>query len=119
MESNLAQELDTVEDLITDNDCFLPKTVEEAVDKLIPELPSQDKDTIANLDDYEIPFLCFSVLGVYIQSEFRLGSGNEPLMDSCCSTAGVNELNFFDASTVIIEELSQKLRRKLALPNVN
>ena len=53
MESNLAYQLD--------NDCFLPKTVEEAVDMLIPELSSRDKDTIANLDDYEIPDLRFSV----------------------------------------------------------
>ncbi len=110
MESNLAQQLDTVEDLNTAIDCFLPQTVEEAVDRLISELPSQDKNAIANLHEREFRFLSFTILGVYIQNQFGLGSGNEALMDSCCSTVRVNELKFFDAATVIIQKLSQKLR---------
>jgi hypothetical protein len=119
MESNLAQQLDTVEDLNIAIDCFIPKTVEEAVDRLISELPSQDKNLIADMYEDEVPFLSATILGVYIQNEFGLGLGNEALMDSCCSTVGVNELNFFGASTVIIEKLSKKLRETRALLNVN
>jgi hypothetical protein len=112
MESNLAQQLDRVEDLI-------PKTVEEAVDRLISELPPQDKDPIADVYEDEVPFLSATILGVYIRNEFGLGLGNEALMHSCCSTVGVYKLNFFDASTVIIEKLWKKLRQEYASQIVN
>jgi hypothetical protein len=112
MESNLAQQLDRVEDLI-------PKTVDEAVDRLISELPPQDRDLIADVYEDEVPFLSATILGVYIQNEFGLGLGNEALMHSCCSTVGVYKLNFFDASTVIIEKLWKKLRQKYTSQIVN
>jgi hypothetical protein len=61
-----------------------PKTVKNAVDRLISELSLKDKAMIANMAKVELSGLHIT-LGKYIRNEFGLWSCNEDLMASCCA----------------------------------
>lgn len=86
-----------------------PKTVEEAVDRLIDELSLKDKTTIGNMAEDELINLHIS-LGEYIRNEFGLWSGNDDLMSSCCAIAKIDKISEDTASTIIIEKLWERLR---------
>ena len=86
-----------------------PKTVEEAVNRLIDELSLKDKTLISNLAEDELINLHIYP-GDYIRNEFGLWSGNEDLMASCCTIAKMDKIHEDTASTIIIEELWKKLR---------
>jgi len=94
----------------------LPETVEEAVSWLISDLPFRDKNTIADLEEHDLPFVSATLLGVHIRKEFRLGSGNMALMESCCHVAESDDLDVYQASTIIIRELWKELRKIEAGP---
>ena len=87
----------------------LPKTVEEAVDRLINELSLKDRTTLSNLSEDELINLHIS-LGEYIRNEFALWSGNDDLMSSCCAIAKTDKIHEDTASTIIIRELWGTLR---------
>ena len=87
----------------------LPKTVDQAVDRLIDELSSKDKTTISNLAEDELINLHIN-LGEYIRNEFGLWSGNEDLMSSCCTIAKTDKIHEDTASKIIIETLWERLR---------
>ena len=87
----------------------LPKTVDEAVKRLISDLPLKDKTAIANLAENDLATLQFS-LGTYIGREFGIWSGNRQLLDSCEITSGDAHLHPDFAPSVIIKELWESLR---------
>jgi hypothetical protein len=87
----------------------LPRTVEEAVDQLISELPLKGKTKIASKKEEDLVYLHLS-LGEYIRSNFGLRSGNKELLESCCSASGKKELNEDKASELIIREFWKKLQ---------
>jgi hypothetical protein len=87
----------------------LPKTVNEAVERLISELMLKDKTRIANMAEVELGALN-TVLGQYIRNKFKLWTGNEALIDSCRFLAGENELHPDSASQLIIDKLWKRLR---------
>lgn len=89
----------------------LPETVEETVSWLISDLPLRDKDTIADLEEHDLPFLSATLLGVHIRKKFRLGSGNMALMESCRYMAEPDDLDVYQASTIIIRKLWKELRQ--------
>lgn len=68
-----------------------PKTVEEAVDRLVDELSLKDRTTIANIAEVELNLLHIN-LGEYIRNEFGLWSGNDDLMFSCCTIAKTDKI---------------------------
>ena len=86
-----------------------PKSVTEAVEWLIDELPKVDKLRISSLKEYELMDLYFP-LGLQIRNNFCLWTGNERLMQSCREISGEKDLHVDDASFVIIEELWKKLK---------
>ena len=86
-----------------------PKTVQEAVDRLISELPLKDKTTIANIGEAELVRLN-SYLGRHILEKFELWSGNEKLLESCLAIADSPLHSEDDAINVIIKELWQELK---------
>jgi len=86
-----------------------PKTVEEAVDRLIGEISLKDRTTISNLAEDELVSLRIN-LGEYIRNEFGIWSGNKDLMTSCCKIVQMDKINEDTASTIIIEELWRRLR---------
>jgi hypothetical protein len=84
-----------------------PKTVQEAVDRLVVELADDDTHTIAHLSEAEVVGLHIS-LGLAICNTFGLWQGNRALLDSC-STAGGGPVHPDDASMVIIQALWNRL----------
>lgn len=88
----------------------LPKTIHEAVDRLIMELTLKDKVLIANMTYDELVDLN-SNLGAYIRNAFRLWSGNQGLMESCRFATKTKTINADSASFAIIDILWEKLRK--------
>jgi len=87
----------------------LPRTVDQAVERLISELSFKDKTTIANMAEDDLITLQFS-LGTYIGREFGIWSGNRQLLDSCSVISHDVHLHPDFAPSVIIKELWQCLR---------
>jgi hypothetical protein len=89
----------------------IPQTVATAVDRLISKLPLKDRCQIARMAEKDLIELRLSSLGLYIRSEFDLWSENKELMRDCCMLAGRDDLHGDSASSVIIKELWQRLRK--------
>jgi hypothetical protein len=87
-----------------------PKTVNEAVDILMSEMPLKDKVIIANMTYGELVDLN-SNLDSYIKNVFRLWSGNDELIESCRFVTKNKKLNEDGASLTIIESLWKRLRK--------
>ena len=87
----------------------LPKTVDEAVERLIKDLPLKDKSTIAKMAEKDLMTLQFT-LGSYIGSEFGVWTGNAELLYSCKRAAGDLHIDPDHAPTVIIEKPWKRLR---------
>jgi hypothetical protein len=87
-----------------------PKTVDQAVGRLISELSFKDKSTIANMAEIELSVL-HKTTGEYIRNEFGLWSGNKDLMTSCCFFAKRDKVSEDEASMIIIRELWKRLRK--------
>jgi hypothetical protein len=88
---------------------FPPRTVGEAIERLMNELPLKDSVQIANMAEVELDALNMR-LGQYIRNNFRLWTGNDLLMDSCRLISGEKDLHPDTASQIIIDELWKKLR---------
>ncbi len=86
----------------------IPKTVDEAVQRLISDLSLKDKNTIANMDEADLINLHFS-LGLSIRNRFFYPR-NEQLLESCRFVSKDKYLHWDQASTVIIKKLWEKLR---------
>ncbi len=87
-----------------------PKSVDEAVKRLISELSLKDKVSIANMTFAELDSLD-PTLGEDIRFEFGLWNKNEFLMDSCRLISGDTHLTPNSASKIIIDALWENLRK--------
>jgi len=88
----------------------VPRTADEAVDRLLSDMPLKDKTTIANMSHVELPNLQLT-LGGYILNNFGLLAGNRELIRSCRAQAGNIFQHDEDAVAVIIDALWEKLRK--------
>ena len=86
-----------------------PKTVREAVKKLISEYSLKDRVYIANLSRKEIDVLYIS-LASYIGQQFGLWTGNRALLQSCRLESGIPGLTADQGAGVIIQALWRELR---------
>ena len=86
-----------------------PKTVDEAVKRLISDMSLKDRTIVANMAEIELSLL-HANLGEYIRNEFGLWSGNSDLMVSCCFFAKKEKVQQDEASSIIIGELWKRLR---------
>ncbi|MGD9307743.1 MAG: hypothetical protein PVG51_01320 [Desulfosarcina sp.] len=84
-----------------------PPTVEKAVDKLVVDMSFADKTRLANMDEAALVRFHHSY-GLFVRTEFRL-PGNDPLMQSCKSTAYLTSITPEQASFVILKALQQRL----------
>ena len=84
-----------------------PRTVEEAVDRLLSSMSEEDKQSLKNTPKKDLIMFHFG-LGQYIRNEFGLWQGNTELLKSC------EKESFFvhpdEFSSIIIEALWKKLR---------
>jgi len=87
----------------------LPKTIDEAAELLLSELPLKDKVVIANMTIGELPSLNIT-LGNYIRDSFGLWTGNIDLVESCRAKVGDKEFHADNVSIMVIEQLWQKLK---------
>ncbi|OGQ96428.1 MAG: hypothetical protein A2521_08855 [Deltaproteobacteria bacterium RIFOXYD12_FULL_57_12] len=93
-----------------------PGTIEEAVDRLIVDMPLKDKAAIARMKEEELLELSLS-LGLHIRDKFGLWSANKQLVSVCLRDypCGEKEMYKDAASAVIIRALWTKLRETHAL----
>jgi hypothetical protein len=87
-----------------------PRTVDEAVDRLLSNMPLKDKTTVANMSHDELPNLHLT-LGGYILNNFGILSGNWELMRSCRAKSQNTLQHEEDAVGIIIDALWEKLRK--------
>jgi len=87
----------------------LPKTVEEAVDQIIREMPLDEKVRIARLSKDKLASLKMA-LRVCVQSELEDSGINEDLRNSCMKAVG-EELDEAGTSTMIIDALWDRLAK--------
>jgi len=87
----------------------LPRTVDQAVKRLIDELSLKDKTKIADMTQSELGSLEFT-LGSYIRNEFGIFTGNRHLRFSANQHSGDVHLDPGYIPPLIIEELWKRLR---------
>jgi hypothetical protein len=88
---------------------FYPRTVEDAVDRLLSELPLRAKTHIAKLEIYELKML-HPTLGDHIKKEYGLKFQKGELMKDCRFMAKGKAIDEDVAAELIIEEMWKKLR---------
>ncbi len=87
----------------------LPKTVDEAVNQIITEMPLKDRVYMTNLKEDELQPLNLS-LGVYIRDKLIKMDVNRELLESCIAVSGNDNLNENNAAFIIIEKLWEQLQ---------
>lgn len=88
----------------------VPRTLADAVDRLMKVLPLKDKVTIANMGADEIAGLS-TTLGRYVQKQFGIWDGNRDLMQSCMQTTNRKHLGDEEIAALIIDHLAQELKK--------
>ena len=91
-----------------------PRTVQDAVDRLIDLMPAKERSAIARMEEAEL-IIDRPSLGRYILERFGLGSGNEALMRSCRYESHKCHMKREEAAAVILRALLRKLRKTHAL----
>jgi DNA polymerase III psi subunit len=109
---NTSRPSPSVDDLM--GNAYLPKTIDEAVARLIKDFSLKDKAYVAKMNEEDLHPLQHTI-GRYIREEFGLWTGNLPLMQSCLSASKNNDLSEADASALIIRALWKKLRQSYRL----
>jgi hypothetical protein len=89
----------------------LPRTVDEAVERLIRELSLKDKTNIATMTESELMTLEFT-LGSYIDNEFGIYTGNRQLIFSSKLLSGDIHIDPDSVAPLIIKELWKRLRER-------
>lgn len=87
---------------------IVPKTIDEAVDRLMSEMSFKEKTRVANMSESDLIKFHMSY-GATIRNAFRLW-GNDPLLAFCKSYSGVDEINPEQASYIIVKELWERLQ---------
>lgn len=88
---------------------LIPKTVDEAVDQIIKEMPLKDRVYLSHLKKEGLGSLNLC-LGVYIKNQFLQKDVNKELLGSCISVSGKKNLDENNAAFIIIEKLWEKLQ---------
>lgn len=91
-----------------------PRTVDQAIDRLLYEMPLKDKMMLARMRTDELAMI-HSSLAEFIIVRFGLGPGNPSLMKSCCFHAKKKEIDVNQASYTLIRSLWQRLQRTHSL----
>jgi hypothetical protein len=87
----------------------MPKTVDEAVKRLIANMPLKFKVDLSKMDEDELINLHFS-FGAFIGNQFGLWNENFDLLTDCRDLSGITFMNADDATAFIIWELWKRLR---------
>jgi hypothetical protein len=85
-----------------------PKTMDEAVERLMVELSDEDKKILKSTPKKELVKYHFG-FGMHIRNEFGLWKGNKDLLESCCGGGYSHDPD--EASSVIIRALWERLQK--------
>ena len=88
----------------------MPKTVDEAVKRLIANMPLKFKVELSKMDEGDLINLHFS-FGAFIRNQFGLWNQNVDLLADCRDLSGITFMNADDATAFIIWELWKRLRK--------
>ncbi len=92
----------------------LPKTVDQAIERLLEELTLKERVRIAKMEKSELKVLHIT-LGPHIREEFGFWTGNHELMESCRILSGKDAFDIAAGSAMIINGLWARLKRTHAL----
>jgi Domain of unknown function (DUF6794) len=92
----------------------LPRSVDEAVNRLISELPLRYTAKIAKMNGRDLSAL-HATIGPHIREKYGLWTGNKSLMESCRMLSGQNEFHIDTASMMIIGAMWARLKRTHSL----
>ena len=88
----------------------VPKTVDDAVKRLIANMPLKFKVDLANMNEGELINLHFT-FGVFIRNQFGLWNENTDLLNDNRKISGITFMHPDDSAAFIIEELWKRLRK--------
>ena len=94
-----------------------PKCVAEAVDVLISMMNKKEMVAISRMAEDEISYPSKTLIQ-FISRRFGLDKGNDPLLQSCIQISKNSDLDWAEASTIIIRELWLKLHETHRLRRV-
>ncbi len=86
-----------------------PQTVEQAVGRILAEMPEEWKERVRSMPRADLVVFHFG-WGTGIRKAFGLWGGNTALMRSCAEESGYSYLDADWASMVIIEAVWKRLR---------
>jgi hypothetical protein len=92
----------------------LPKTADEAVERLISELPLKDRVSIAKMNKRELSAM-HVILGPGIRERYGFWTGNQELMESCRVLSGKDRFDIATGSAMIIDLMWARLKRTHSL----
>jgi hypothetical protein len=87
----------------------VPLTIEEAVSMLLGDLPLLDRTRLGAMTTEELN-LINKVVGLQIAKDFRLWSGNDPLLNACLEAIDENDADDADPTMVIVRAMWAKLQ---------
>jgi hypothetical protein len=88
----------------------MPKTVDDAVKRLIANMPLKFKVDLSKMDEGELINLHFT-FGAFIRNQFGLWSGNEDLLNDSRQMSGITFMHPDDVAAFIIGELWKRLSK--------
>lgn len=86
-----------------------PRNVDEAIERLASALPLKEKVRIAKMGEQELLSLD-PPLGRTLRGRIRLWLGSHDLLESCRELSGKGRVEDYEASTIIIRRLWEKLK---------
>jgi Domain of unknown function (DUF6794) len=92
----------------------LPRTVDEAVERLISELPLKDRVSIAKMNKRELSAMHVT-LGPGIREKYGFWTGNQELMESCRVLSGKDRFDIATGSAMIIDLMWARLKQTHSL----
>lgn len=93
--------------LVIEQSC--PKTVDEAVERLSSSLPLKERVRIAKMKESDLLSLD-PPLGRALRGRIRLWLGSDALVRSCTQLSGKDRIEDYEASTLIIRQLWNRLK---------
>jgi hypothetical protein len=91
-----------------------PQTLDDAVNRLIAELPFKERTKIGNMVKEDLLSL-YSTFMTHIRDDFGLWDDNRELLASCRTVAGDPQLHEDEAGPLIVSELWKKLQKTYRL----
>ena len=90
------------------NQSQMPKTVDEAADRLIADLSIMDQEILSKMDDDEFDRF-YKAAATCILEDFNLWTGNDQLLISCYAAEERNNADD-EPAKIILKKVKQKLQ---------